>query len=401
MREHMDEIGSPTSYPHYAVGWAHALCTPYQWTKQVASHWGGTRNGTIVHWPRGIAKGGELRHQFAHVIDVAPTILEAAGLPEPAQVHGITQEPMHGTSMTYSFADGEAAERHETQYFEMFCNRGIYHKGWSAVTKHRTPWNFDHLELSFDDDAWELYNDWTQAHDLAAAEPEKLRELQRLFLIQAARFDVLPLDDRQAERMVPAVAGRPTLIGGDSQTLFPGMGGLNENCVLDVKSKSHTVTAEVVVPEGGAEGVLINQGGQTGGWSLYVRDGRPAYVYSFCGIEFSRVEAAEPLGAGEHQVRMEFAYDGGGLGKGGDVTLYVDGAEAGSGRVDRTHYTLFTFDETTDVGADTGSPVTDDYPSRGNAFSGRIRWIRIDLGDDRTDHVIPPEEHFRVAMTRQ
>jgi arylsulfatase A-like enzyme len=404
MREHMDEIGSPTSYPHYAVGWAHALCTPYQWTKQVASHWGGTRNGTIVSWPRGIKAHGEVRNQFCHVIDVAPTVLEAAGLPDPALVHGVTQEPQHGTSMVYSFEDSGAPERHETQYFEMFCNRGIYHKGWSAVTKHRTPWQFGHMEISFDDDVWELYDgnaDWTQAHDLAATNPEKLRELQRLFLIEAARYDVLPLDDRQAERMLPEVAGRPTLLRGNSQTLFEGMGALNENCVLNVKNKSHQVTAELIVPEGGADGVLINQGGQTGGWTLYIQDGKPTYSYSFCGIDITRIAADAVLGAGEHQVRMEFAYDGGGLGKGAEVTLYVDGGAVASGRVERTHYLMYTFDETTDVGRDTGSPVTGDYPARGNAYAGRIRWIRIDLGDDSQEHLIPPEEHFKVAMTRQ
>ena len=404
MREHMDEIGSPSSYPHYAVGWAHAMCTPYQWTKQVASHWGGTRNGTIVHWPSRITDAGGLRHQFHHVIDVAPTILEATGVPAPTQVHGVTQKRHEGTSMAYSFADAGAPDRHETQYFEMFCNRGIYHKGWSAVTKHRTPWEFGHLEISFDDDVWELYDgsaDWTQAHDLAAEMPDKLHELQRLFLIEAARCNVLPLDDRQAERMLPEVAGRPTLLRGTAQVLYPGMGGLNENCVLNVKNRSHDVTAELVVPDGGAEGVLINQGGITGGWSLYLKDGRPAYTYSFCGIEFSTAAAPESLGAGEHQVRLEFAYDGGGLGKGGTATVYVDGDEAASVHVARTHYTMFTFDETTDVGRDTGAPVTRDYAALDNAFTGAIKWIRIDLGDDAHGHLIPPEEHFKVAMTRQ
>jgi arylsulfatase len=404
MVEHRDEIGSPASYPHYAVGWAHALCAPYQWTKQVASHWGGTRNGTIVHWPKGITARGEVRNQFCHVIDVAPTVLGAAGLPEPVQVHGITQEPLHGTSMAYSFDDRAAAERHQTQYFEMFCNRGIYHKGWSAVTKHRTPWNFARIDQPFDDDVWELYDgstDWTQAHDLSKEQPDTLHELQRLFLIEAARFNVLPLDDRQAERMIPEIAGRPTLIRGNSQMLFPGMGQLNENCVLNIKNKSHTVTAQIIVPDGGASGVILNQGGITGGWVLYVKGGRLTYQYSFCGLLRYRVESAAPLSPGEHQVRMEFAYDGGGPGKGGAVTLYVDGTKVGSGRVERTHTTLFTFDETTDVGRDTGAPVTDDYPAEDNGFTGTIKWVRIDLGEDDHSHLIPAEHHFQVAMTRQ
>ncbi len=230
--------------------------------------------------------------------------------------------------MAYGFGDADADERHQTQYFEMFCNRGIYHQGWNAVTKHRTPWNFGHVELSFDDDAWQLYDgssDWTQAHDLSTEHPNKLHELQRLFLIQAARANVLPLDDRQAERMLPEIAGRPTLIQGTSQTLYPGMGGLNENCVLNVKNRSHQITAEIVVPAGGGDGVLVNQGGMTGGWSLYLKDGKPTYTYSFCGREFSTAAAPSLLDAGEHQVRVEFAYDGGGLGKGGVATLYVDG----------------------------------------------------------------------------
>jgi arylsulfatase len=243
----MDELGSPSSYNHYAVGWAWANCAPFQWTKQVASHWGGTRNGTIVHWPKGIADKGGLRSQFAHVIDVAPTILEAAGLPEPAMVNGVQQSPMEGTSMLYSFNEPDADERHDLQYFEMFANRGIYHRGWSAVTKHRTPWVMVGGVLpAFDDDVWELYDgasDYSQAHNLAAEQPERLAELQRLWLIEAAKYQVLPLDDRGAERLEPGLAGRPTLIRGNSQLFFPGMGRLSENSVLSIKNKSLSVTA--------------------------------------------------------------------------------------------------------------------------------------------------------------
>ena len=406
MAAHLDEWGGPTSYPHYSVAWAHALDTPYQWTKQVASHWGGTRNGTIVHWPSRIKAKGEIRNQFTHVIDVAPTVLELTGIPEPTEVHGVTQRPMEGISMAYSFDDADAAERHTTQYFEMFCNRGIYHEGWSAVTKHRTPWDIEvgSKLKAFDDDVWELYDgstDWTQAHDLSKQHPDKLHELQRLFMIEAARFNVLPLDDRMAERLIPEVAGRPSLIQGNSQRLYPGMGALNENCVPNVKNKSHQATAEIVVPKGGANGVIINQGGVTGGWVVYLKDGRLTYTNSFCGIEFTTIRADDPIPAGEHQVRMEFAYEGGGVGKGGEVTLYMDGDEAASGHVKRTHITMYTFDETTDVGRDTGSPVTHDYPAEDNQFTGEIRWVQIDLGDDSHDHLIPPEEHLKVAMYRQ
>src|SRR6185436_18457860 len=247
---HKDDLGTPAAYNHFAVGWAHAMCTPYQWTKQVASHWGGTRNGTIVHWPNGIQAKGEIREQFCHVIDIAATVLDVAGLPAPDFVNGIQQMPLHGVSMAYAFDDADAPERHETQYFEMMCNRGIYHKGWTAVTKHRTPWIVGGDLTAFDDDVWELYDttaDWSQAHDLAAAEPDKLRHLQSLFLIEAAKYNVLPLDDRTVERFNAELAGRPTLVKGNTQLLFGGMGRLTENTVLNLKNKSHSVTADIVV----------------------------------------------------------------------------------------------------------------------------------------------------------
>jgi arylsulfatase A-like enzyme len=220
MIDHVDDLGTPHAYNHYAVGWAHAMDTPYQWTKQIASHWGGTRNGTIVRWPARIQAKGEVRSQFHHVIDVAPTVLEAAGLPFPTMVNGVMQEPLHGVSMRYSFDDPAAAERHETQYFEMLCNRGIYHKGWTAVTRHRIPWQVVGTSGNLSDDVWELYDttqDWSQAHDLAADMPDKLAELQRLFEIEAAKYNVLPLDDRVAERFNADLAGRPRTVRGNTQ----------------------------------------------------------------------------------------------------------------------------------------------------------------------------------------
>ena len=283
----LDKLGGPDSYNHYAVGWAHALNAPYQWTKQVASHWGGTRNGAVVHWPKGIRAKGETRSQFAHVIDVAPTILEAAGLPQPLSVNGIRQHPIEGTSMRYTFDDAKAAERHTTQYFEIFGNRGIYHEGWTAVTKHRTPWLLvDAKMVPFDGDAWELYSDkdWTQSKNLAREMPAKLQELQRQFLIEAVRYNVLPLDDRTGERMNPDTAGRPTLIRGKTQLLFGGMGRLGENCVLSLKNKSHSVTAEIEVPPAGAEGVIVAQGANIGGWSLYAKGGKLKYCYNVVGV---------------------------------------------------------------------------------------------------------------------
>jgi arylsulfatase len=405
MASRIDDFGTPAAYNHYAVGWAHAMDTPYQWTKQVASHWGGTRNGAVVHWPRGIRSKGEVRHQFHHVIDVAPTVLEAAGLPEPTQVHGVTQHPMEGVSMRYAFDDGEAGERRETQYFEMFCNRGIYHEGWTAVTRHSVPWVMEPLP-PFADDVWELYDtstDWSQAHDLAAEMPEKLEELKALFMEEARKYNVLPLDDRRVERFDSDIAGRPTLIKGSSQLLFGGMARLSENATINVKNKSHSVTAEVTVADEGADGVIISQGGAYAGWSLYLDGGRPTYCYNLFGLQQFHVRGDAAVSAGTHQVRMEFGYDGGGLGKGGTVTLYVDGAKCGEGRVEGTVPMVFSADETCDVGSDTASPVSDDYSSAGSRFAGTVEWVQIDIdaAAEDLDHLISPEERLNIAMARQ
>jgi arylsulfatase A-like enzyme len=406
MIERLDDFGGPDSYNHYAVGWAHAMCTPYQWTKQVASHWGGTRNGTIVHWPKRIKARGEIRSQFAHVIDVAATVLEAAGLPEPTYVHGVQQIPLQGPSMVYSFDDPGAAERHTTQYFEMFCNRGIYHQGWTAVTKHSIPWLMVGQEKpALDDDVWELYDtttDWTQTKDLASKHPEKLAELQRLFLIEAAKYNVLPLDDRGIERALAEVAGRPTLVQGDRQLLYGGMGRLSENSVVSIKNKSHAVTAEIEVPEGGAQGVIVAQGGSIGGWSLYLLNGKPRYCYNLLGVQRFYVDGDKKVPAGTHQVRMEFAYDSPGLGKGGDVTLYLDGVKVGEGKVEGTAPMIFSADDTCDVGEENGALVAEDYPVS-NAFTGEVNWVEIDVGKaaEDADHQIDPDEIVRVAMARQ
>jgi arylsulfatase A-like enzyme len=403
MAERIDQFGTVAANNHYAVGWAHAMDTPYQWTKQVASHWGGTRNGTIVHWPSGFTSRGEVRAQFSHVIDVAATVLDAAGLPEPTFVHGVQQMPLHGKSMVPTFDDPAAAEHRETQYFEMFVNRGIYHKGWTAVTRHSIPWEGAELP-PYDDDLWELYapDDWTQAHDLAADQPDKLRELQRLFLIEGARYNVLPLDDRRFERFNPERAGRPQLIRGKSQLLYEGMGRLSENSVLVLKNTSHALTAQIDVPEGGAEGVIISQGGAYAGWSLYLHEGRPAYCYNFFGLQRFKTYGERSVPPGEHQIRMEFAYDGDGLGKGGDVTLYVDGDNVGESRVEHTVPMIFSADETLDLGRDSGTPVSDDHRAD-NGFTGRVRWVQIDIEEaaEDLDHLITPEERLRVAMARQ
>jgi arylsulfatase A-like enzyme len=401
----IDEFGGPKAYNHYAVGWAHAMDTPYQWTKQVASHFGGTRNGTIVRWPRGINAKGEIRHQFHHVIDFAPTVLDVAGLPEPVMVEGVAQTPLHGVSMRYSFDEANAPEHHETQYFEMVGNRGIYHKGWTAVTRHRTPWIMTGSAPAFDDDVWELYDttrDWSQAHNLAREMPQKVHELQRLWLIEAARYNVLPMDDRGAERFNSDLAGRPVLVRGTKQLLADGMGGLNENSLLNVKNKSHSVTAQVVVTDGSpAHGVILSQGGAFGGWAFYAKNGRLAYLYNFLGLEQYVVTSAEPIPTGNHQLRMEFAYDGGGVGKGGTVTLYVDGRPVGSGRIDHTQPIIFSSDETTEVGRKSGSPISAEMPLAESTFNGSVMLVEIDLGPADSDHLVSKEDVLATLMAYQ
>ena len=406
MTAHIDDFGTPKAYNHYAVGWAHAMDTPYQWTKQVASHWGGTRNGAIVHWPSRIKAKGEIRTQFHHVIDVAATVLDVAGLPEPTFVHGIQQMPLHGVSMAPSFGDAAAPEMRETQYFEMFCNRGIYHKGWTAVTRHSAPWVMAAEMPPLDDDVWELYapDDWTQAHDLAAEQPEKLHELQRLFLIEAAKYNVLPLDDRRVERFNADLAGRPQLVRGNRQLLFGGMRRLSENSVVVMKNKSYAVTAEIVVPDGGAKGVIVAQGGAFGGWSLYAKEGKPAYCYNLFGLQRFKVYGEEPLarrrapGAGRVRLRRRRARQG----RDGSRSSSTE-HKVGEGRVEATVPMLFSADETLDIGSDSGTPVTDDLPVDELEFNGKVRWVEIDLGEDAedADHLITPDERLKIAMARQ
>jgi arylsulfatase A-like enzyme len=398
----IDDFGTPNAYNHYAVGWAHALCAPYQWTKQVASHWGGTRNGTIVHWPNGIKAKGEIRSQFHHVIDVAKTILDVAGLPEPTIVNSIAQAPLEGFSMAPTFNDPKAPEIHTSQYFEMFGNRGLYHQGWTACTKHRTPWSAAQ-PCPYDDDVWELYgpDDWTQSNNIVAKEPKKLAEMQRLWLIEATKYNVVPMDDRAFERINPDIAGRPQLIVGNTQLLFQGM-RVAEGCVIALKNKSYAVTANISLPEGtAAEGVIVTQGGSVGGWTLYAKGGKLKYCFNFFGIDHYFAEAETPVPAGDHQVRMEFKYDGGGLAKGGDVTLYYDGKAVGKGRVDRTIPMGYSADEACDVGCDTGSPASPDYGPTGNTFTGRIDWVQLDIGEDDHNHLITPEQRFNLAMGHQ
>jgi arylsulfatase len=379
----MDKWGGPETYPHMAAGWAVAFDTPYQWTKQVASDHGGTKVGMAVHWPAGIKTRGELRTQFTHVIDVAPTVLEAAGLPEPEVVHGVPQHPIDGVSMRYLFDEAQAGGRHVTQYFEMFGNRAIYHDGWFARTIHKAPWEMQ-PRRPLAEDIWELYDtraDFSLVNDLSSEHPEKLAELRALFMQEAERNQVLPIDDRTVERVNAALAGRPDLMGGrTSLTLAEGMTGMTENVFLNIKNRSKTITAEVEVPDGKANGAILVQGGRFGGWALYVRDGVPAYDYNFLGLQRFRVEASKPLAAGRSTIRFVFDYDGGGLAKGGMGTLYVNGEKVGEGRIERTQPMVFSADETADVGIDLATPVVEEIGSeRRSRFTGRIPRVTIEV----------------------
>lgn len=378
----LDQWGSPETFPHMSAGWAVAFDSPFKWTKQVASDFGGTRNGLVVHWPDGIEAGGGIRSQFSHVIDVAPTVLEAATLPEPTVVNGTPQTPIEGTSMLYSFNDADAPERHTTQYFEIFGNRAIYEDGWFARTIHYAPWNTGERK-PLTDDVWELYqvgNDFSLANNLAAQEPEKLEAMKALFMAEAEKYHVLPIDDRLMGRTNPAIAGRPDLIGDrTSLTLYEGMDGMLENTFINIKNRSLTITADVEIPEGGASGAILVQGSRYGGWSLHMREGRPAYEYNFLGLERFVVEAPEALPAGPATVVLDFDYDGGGLGKGGDATLLVNGEKVAEGRVERTQPFVFSADETADVGLDNQTPVAKGigYGPEETKFTGRIHQVVV------------------------
>ncbi len=384
---HYDELGGPMAFGHYAAGWAVAGDTPFTWTKQVASSYGGTRNGMIVHWPKSIQAKNEVRTQWHHVIDIAPTILEAAGFPEPKMVNGIAQTPIEGVSMLYSFNNAWASDRHHTQYFEIFGNRAIYHDGWLAGTVHRAPWEMK-PRTALEEDSWELYDtrrDFSLATDLAKQNPEKLKEMQDLFMKEAVKYSVLPIDDRSIERVNPALAGRPDLMEGRTAlTVFGGMTGMSENVFINIKNRSYTITADVVIPKGGANGVILAQAGRFGGWSLYMKDGKPVYAYNFLGLKRTTIEAKDPIPAGAATIRFEFAYDGGGLGKGGTGAIFVNGQKAGAGRIEPTQAMIFSADEGVDIGEDGETPVVEDYgipaPYR---FTGTIKKVTVELKEPK------------------
>ncbi len=381
MLKHLDTWGDPSTYPHMAAGWAIAGDTPFMWAKQVASNFGGTRNGMVVYWPKRVKAKGEVRSQFHHVIDVAPTVLEAASLPEPKSVNGTVQAPIEGVSMVSTFDDAKAASRHTVQYFEIFGNRAIYANGWFAGTIHKAPWEAK-PRAALLDDKWELYDttkDFSLANDLAGQNPAKLKEMQDLFMNEAVKYRVLPIDDRFLERVNAATAGRPDLMEGrTSLTLHAGMKGMSENVFINVKNRSLTIKADVEIPSGGANGVILAQGGRFGGWSLYFKGGKPIYTYNFLGLQRFTVAAKQAVPAGRATIRFEFAYDGG-MGKGGLATIYANDKKVAEGRIGRTQPIIFSADETADVGVDEATPVTEDYKAWDNAFTGKILKVTVDV----------------------
>jgi len=379
----IDKWGSPGTYPHMASGWSVALDSPFSWMKQVASDFGGTRNGMVVHWPKGIKAKNGIRTQFSHVIDVAPTVLQAVGLPEPKSVNGTPQIPMEGKSLTYSFEDAKAKERHTTQYFEIAGNRAIYHDGWFARTIHRAPWEAKGRH-PLEKDVWELYDtrsDFSLANDLAAKNPKKVAAMQALFMKEAEKHHVLPIDDRVFERLNAKLVGRPDLMAGrNSINLAEGMTGMLEGVFINVKNHSKTITAEVEVPAGRANGTVLAQGGRFGGWSLYVKDGVPGYDYNFLGLQRSSIAATKPLAPGKNSIRFEFAYDGGGPGKGGMGTLFVNNEKVAEGRIEHTQAGMFSADETADVGIDLGTPVVEAIGAEAKSrFTGRIPKVTVEV----------------------
>jgi arylsulfatase len=382
MMQHIDTWGDPTTFPHFAIGWAWAGNAPFQWTKQVASHFGGTRNGMVLHWPKGIKAKGEVRSQFHHVVDVAPTVLEAAKLPQPKVVNGIKQRPMDGVSMLYSADNAKATERRKTQYFEMFGNRGIYHEGWMATTRHSIPWDTAAKIPALQDDVWELYNvkeDFSQADNLAQKHPAKLKELQAVFMKEGARNNVLPIDDRRVERFNPVIAGRADLLGGrKSLTVYPGMTGMMENAFINVKGVHHTVTADVEVKDVNTQGVIIAQAGYFGGWVLYMKDGKVHHEYNFFGLERTNVASTTALAPGKHTIVYEFIPDAAKPGTGGRSILSVDGNKLAEGKIPKTQPFAFSGDEGADVGLDGETNVSNDYKQGNNAFTGKINKVTVE-----------------------
>ncbi|MBC7777417.1 MAG: sulfatase-like hydrolase/transferase, partial [Phycisphaerae bacterium] len=379
MLKHYDEWGSDNTYPHFAAGWAVAMNAPFAYTKQVAADFGGTRNGMVAHWPAGIKAKNEIRNQFSHAIDIAPTVFEVCKVPSPKVVNGIQQDPIEGTSLVYSFDNANAKEKHAVQYFEMFGNRAIYSDGWFARTIHRVAWRFkpDH---SLAEDVWELYNtttDFSLANNVASQNPAKLKELQGLFMKEAEHYHVLPIDDRLTVRMDAKAVGRPTLMDGrTSLTLGEGMKGMGVDIFISTRNTSYSITADVEVAANG-NGVIVAQGGKFGGFSFYVKDGKPTFTYNYLGLENYTVTSAQALKPGKHTLVYDFKWDGGKPGAGGTGSITVDGAKAGENKIAKTQPGIFSVDDLADVGTDDGTRVADYGESA--KFNGKLGKVTIEL----------------------
>ena len=376
----VDDLGGPKYFNHFPAGWAWAMDTPFQWTKQIASHFGGTRNGLSISWPDRIKDKGGKRYQFSHIIDIYPTILEALGIDIPVEVNGVAQKPVEGTSMVYTFNAANAPTRHTTQYFEILSNQGIYHDGWMASALYAIPWEPNTPTTDpLNGLDWELYHvdkDFSQAEDLADQMPEKLQEMRELFYAEAAKYNVLPLDGRRAERL--NVALRPSLTQGQTQFVYPDHLRVTEGAAPDVKHKNHTITASVVIPEDGAEGVLLTHGGRFGGYGLFVKDGKLVYHHNLVGVSRYEVTSKKPLPTGKVELKAVYKTDADQPFSGGKVTLYANNKKIGEGRLEKTIPNRISIDETLDVGFDTGTPVTEDYETPFD-FTGALNKVTIDL----------------------
>jgi arylsulfatase A-like enzyme len=405
----IDQLGGPLTYNHYPVGWAHAMDAPMQWTKQVASHFGGSRNGMVISWPARIKDHGGLRSQFSHVIDIVPTIYEATGITPPTVMDGVLQKPLEGVSLVYTFDDAKAPTRHGTQYFELVGNRAIYKDGWMAsTTPLRLPWVTIGYEPSPDDFKWELYHvdeDFSQANNLAAMYPDKLKELQAAFDIEAKKYNVYPLDSSFASRADPAI--RPSLTRGRNEfTYYSSMARIPEGSAPNFKNQSWAIAAEVNIPEKGASGVLATIGGRFGGWAFLMQDSKPEFVYALSNQPDHkfRIASSQPIPPGNHIVRFSFNYEGGGIGKGATGSLFVDGKPVAEGRLPRTIAVRFSLDETFDVGEDTGTPVVEDYADKmPYRFSGTLKKLGVvlepqKLSEEERKHLREQESKGFMAL---
>jgi arylsulfatase len=384
MLKHADDWGGPNSFPHFSAAWAVATDAPFTWTKQMAADFGGTRNGMVIHWPKGFEAKGEVRSQWHHVNDIAPTILQATKLPAPKSINGIDQIPMDGVSILYAVNDKDAKEQHTTQYFEMFGNRAIYHEGWLARVVHRIPWQNAPVN-TLQEDVWELYNieeDFSLTKNLAKKHPDKLKELQDVFEKEAIANNVYPLDDRLYERFNAATAGRPDLMGDrKSLTLADGMDGILENTFLNIKNRSFSVDAQVTLV-GQDRGIILTQGGKFGGWAVYIDNGKPCFTYNYFGLEIYNVKSETAVTNEAANIKMDFKYDGNGTGKGGTVTLYIDGKQVAQGRVEKTIPNVFSADETADVGKDDATQVTPTFKDvEDSKFTGYVERVTVSLTD--------------------